>query len=1007
MRRALRITASLVFLILVLMPNRVGAQYRFDSWTTDNGLPHNTINAILQTHDGYLWLATLDGLVRFDGVRFKIFTTANTPALKSNRCTSLFEDQSGQLWIGTEDSGLAKHHDGVFATFTTEQGLPGNEVQKIWADDQGNIVLLIGQRLFRWHNEKAESYGLQTNALLVSRNENQQTAIVAYRDRLGLHIVISGRTLTLTKASGLSSLEVTAIHQDRQGALWIGTRSGLNHLKDGVVTIFTTKDGLPPSAAVTRITEDRLGNLWLGMGDKGLVRYKDGQFTHYTTANGLSDNNVLPIYEDREGTIWIGTYANGLNRLRRDVVQMYSEQNGLPSNNVYPILEDRSGNVWLGTWEKGLARFAHGRFAHYSKEDGLPGDIVTALAEGRDGALWIGAYYGVARYKDGQYTQFREKLGSDFHYVSAILEDRDGAIWLGADTKLCRLKDDAVTTFTTSDGLAGNEVKAILQDRKGVLWVGSYGGLTRHENGRWRAFTKRDGLASEKVRSLYEDNDGVIWIGTYDGGLGRLKENKIISITQKDGLYNNGVFQILEDGHGNFWLSCNLGIYKVSKQQLNDFADGRIKFVTSVPYGRHDGLSNIECNGGAQPAGIKTHDGRLWFPTQGGAAVIDTNEISLNPLPPPVQIEGCLLDRAVADCRQAVKLVPGQQSLEISYTGLSFIKPEQIRFKYKLTGLDHDWVDVGTRRTAYFSHLPPGSYTFTVIAANSDGVWNTEGRTLQITVVPPFWRTGWFVLLLSFTTFSIGALIYRRRIAHLKQARDAQKEFSHRLIDSQENERKRIAAELHDSLGQSLALIKNHALFGLQGPADLEMTREELRQISMQSAQAIDEVKEISYNLRPYLLDRLGLTKALQSMLSRVAESSGIDFSVDIDDVDGVFSASEEINLYRIFQESVNNIVKHSVAASALVRLKRESQTVKVTIEDDGKGFVPQAADAASVSHKHGFGLMGMAERVRMLGGTHTVTTAPGAGTMIRITIALGTREDREKGRRGEGELIK
>ncbi len=1019
MRRALQ--TSLYLFVLVLSINKTSAQYQFDLWNTDNGLPHNTIRAILQTRDGYLWLASLDGLVRFDGVRFTVFTTGNTPALKSNRCTSLFEDQAGQLWIGTEDGGLVKRHDGVFTTFTTDQGLPGNDVRRIWADDQGSIVLLIGQKLFRWKKEKAESYALPTNAPLVSPDENQQTAIVSYRDELGLHIVKSGRTVTLTRASGLSSLEVTAIYQDRQGALWIGTHSGLNHLKNGVVTIFTTKDGLPQNSKVTSISEDRLGNLWLGMGDKGLVRFKDGQFTHYTTANGLSDDNVLSIYEDREGTIWIGTYTNGLNRLSRDVVHMYSEQNGLPSNNVYPILEDRSGNVWLGTWEKGLARFTNGRFAHYSKEDGLPGNILTALAEGRDGALWIGAYNGVARYKDGQYTQFREKLGSDFYYVSAILEDRDGAIWLGADTKLFRLKDEAVSAFTTNDGLAGNDVKAILQDRKGVLWFGSYGGLTRYEDGRWRAFTKRDGLASEKIRSLYEDSDGVIWIGTYDGGLGRLKDNKITSITQKDGLYNNGVFQILEDGRGNFWLSCNLGIYRVSKQQLNDFADGKVRFVTSVPYGRHDGLSNIECNGGTQPAGVKTHDGHLWFPTQGGAAVIDSNEITLNPLPPPVQIAGCLLHRAVVDCRQDVKLAPGQQSLEISYTGLSFIKPEQIRFKYKLTGLDQDWVDVGTRRTAYYSHLPPGTYTFTVIAANSDGVWNTEGQTLHITVVPPFWRTWWFLSVVGLSLVGLALLGYRRHVTKLQREKAAQVRFSRQLIQSQEYERKRIAGELHDGLGQNLLVIKNLALFGLASQNSQDVAQAQLGEISTTVSEAIEEVRTIARNLRPYELDRLGLTLAVESIMTRIAGSSTIKFASQIDPIDDSFSHEAEINLYRIVQEAVNNVVKHSEASEVSITIKKDGSQVVFTIHDNGKGFAPDTERGAVATwsrgatqyesgsdlmrlRNRGFGLTGIIERVAMLNGKLSMQSSPGQGTTIRVSIEVERKEEGEKRGRGEGE---
>jgi ligand-binding sensor domain-containing protein/signal transduction histidine kinase len=994
MPRAPQTIACLGLLLLVLLTNRAQAQYHFEAWTTESGLPHNTIKTILQTRDGYLWLASLDGLVRYDGMRFTVFNTGNSPGLKSNRLTSLFEDQSGLLWIGTEDSGLVTYRDGLFTPFTTDQGLPNNFVRRIWADAEGNIVLMIGQRLFNWKAGKVVRYTLPTEALPIFTGGDQQSGLVWYSDQLGLRAITKAGLVTLMRPGSESSTEVTSVFQDRQGAFWIGTRRlGLSRVKDDVVTVFTTKNGLPENSVRT-ITEDRRGNLWLGIGDSGLVRYRDGVFTRYTTADGLSDNSVMAIYEDREDNLWVGTYAHGLNRLSRDVVRMYSEQNGLPANNVYPILEDRSGAVWLGTWPKGLARFADDKFKLYQKEDGLPGGSLTALAEDRDGALWIGFYGGLASFKDGRFTNFTGQLDPAIQYISAILPENDGAIWLGANTGLFKFRDGRISRFTTADGLAGNEIKAILRDRCGVLWAGSYTGLSRYQDGHWRAYTKHDGLTSDKVRSLYEDKEGVLWIGTYDGGISRIKDEKVSSITQKDGLYNNGVFQILEDDRGNFWLSCNLGIYRVSKQQLNDFADGKVKFVTSVPYGRRDGLTNIECNGGTQPAGIRTRDGRLWFPTQGGAAVIDPKDITLNTQPPPVMIEGCLLERETVDCRQEVRIRPEQQSLEINYTGLSFINPEQIRFKYRLTGLDDEWIDVGTRRTAYFSHLPPGAYTFTVIAANSDGVWNTVGRSVQIVVVPPFWRTWWFVVLVSLAIVATTVLMYRRRISNLKRERDVQEAFTRRLIDSQESERKRIAGELHDSLGQSLAIIKNHALFGLHGPENVVVTREGLKQISIQSAQAIDEVKEISYNLRPHLLDRLGLTKAIESMVGRVAESSGINFAAEIDNVDGIFSAEEEINLYRILQEGINNVVKHSAAASALVRLNKDERTIRLTISDDGKGFTQAAVESNTASHKHGFGLMGITERVRILGGRQVVRSAPGEGTAIIVTLTLKGRAE-------------
>src|SRR5581483_11500057 len=786
-----------VFVTTIVMVTLASAQYHFDAFTTDNGLPHNSINAIVQSHDGYLWLATTDGIVRYDGVRFTVFNVANSPGIKSNRCTSVFEDKSGQLWIGTEDSGLMIYSDGVFKTYGLEQGFPGIFVRKIWSDPNGDVILYVNDAFYKWENDRAVLYLLPTSAPPDRIYSGQQNGRVWYLDQTSLHILTASRTITVNKAEGLSSLNVNTVYEDPQNNIWVGTDAGLNLIKDGKVQVFTTKDGLPENYVRT-IVVDRSGNLWVAGRSSGITLYKDGHFTNFTTAQGLSDNAVNKLYVDREDTLWICTVSHGLNRSSKEAVHTISTEQGLPSNNIYPIFEDREGNVWIATWSKGLTRYRDGKFTLYQSRDGLGSPIISALGEDSDGAIWIGAYSGMTRFKDGKFTSFSQWLEPGIHHVSAIMQDREGALWVGSNNGLLRMKDGVRTFFTTKDGLAGDDVRAIIQDHNGVIWAGSYGGLEVFENGSWRAFTKKDGLMGEKIRSLYEDKDGVLWVGTYDGGISRVKNGKIVSVSQKDGLYSNGAFQMLEDDRGFFWLSCNTGIYRVSKQQLNDFADGKIKVVFSVAYGKDDGLVNNECNGGTQPSGVRLRDGQLWFPTQGGIAVIDPDQVSFNPTPPPVAIENCLLDREATDCQQNLKIQSEEQNLEISYAGLSFIKSEQVRFKYKLVGLDSDWVDAGTRRTAYYSHLPPGDYTFTVIAANSDGVWNTTGQSIHIIVIPAFWRTWWFISLSIIAIGAAGLFLYRQRVRQLEKRSALQAAFSRQLIESQENERMRIASELHD-----------------------------------------------------------------------------------------------------------------------------------------------------------------------------------------------------------------
>lgn len=982
------------------------AQYRFDVRTTDNGAPNNFVYAVAQTRDGYIWFTTLDGLARYDGVRITVFNTGNSPSLPSNRLTDLCEDRAGALWIGTEGDGLVKFQSKHFTVYTAKDGLPDNSIAAIHEDGAGNLLVATQQGFARRQDERFVPHVPDQPGL---------SRIFGYRGRSGPvwgigqtgpnkfsdAVSMSYRALRIPPRTPVFSMR-----EDRAGALWIGTESGLIRMQNGSPRLYTEKDGLPKNV-VTVVKEDREGNLWIG-GAGGLCRFKDGKFINV----GLAGNYVTGFIEDREGAFWISTWGGGMIRMSKQVVTTYTDKHGLAANNVYPVFEDRAGQVWMGTWGGGLSRFRDGRFDRFTGQNSLLGPLVTALAEDSEGGLWIGSFSGVARLKDGRLTDFKDQLRLPGQVIQAILEDAAGALWFATNAGLARRRNGPAVVYTTKDGLAGDDVRAILQDRQGRLWIGTYSGVTQIAGGKltsqFTSWTKREGMKSHRVRSLHEDQSGAIWVGTYDGGLSRIKDGRVANVTMDDGLFNNGVFRILEDARGNFWMSCNLGIYRVSRRQLDDFADGRIRAVNSIVYGKSDGMLNPECNGGYHPAGARARDGKLWFPTQQGVAVIDPETVPSNPHPPPVVIEECLLDRAAMDFGDQARIEPGQRNLEIHYTALSFIKPEHIRFKYKLEGLDGDWVDAETRRQAYYSYIPPGEYTFTVIAANSDGLWNTEGRSLRIVVLPPFYRTWWFIALASAGVVGLGVLLYRQRIAQLKRAHAAQEAFSRRLIESQEAERKRIAAELHDGLGQSLAIIRNRALFGLRANSGPDSIREQLERISEQSSQAIDEAKDISYNLRPYLLDRLGLAKALEAMAGKVAAASGVEISFESGEIDGVFSEEAEINLYRIVQESLNNIVKHAEAANAWVSVKRDGQTVTVTVGDDGKGFdiadcglriadskaggATQLANPQSAirsPHSRGFGLAGIAERARMLGGDLMVHSAPGQGATIKLTLSL------------------
>ena len=988
----------------------VWPQYRLDYFTTDNGLPQNSVFAIAQTRDGYLWLATSDGLARYDGARFTVFNRGNTPGILSNRFGSLYEAPDGALWASTEDSGIVRYQGGVFTSYTTAQGLPDNGVFRIYGDHDGNILAKTNKGIFFWRDGHFAPFSDNLPA-------EQRRAYLAPSGTLWL--VEKGRLRQIKDGQESvypfnpcpSDWLAVPLLEDSQGRLWLTTDCNLTSFAEGR---FTTpapllNSLLPIGSGVQNAYEDRQGGLWFGS-NLGLFyrNPQDGSFS--LPVPELT--GVAAVCKDREGTLWVGTNAAGLIHLTRRFITSLSTAQGLPDKNVYPLYQDRAGQVWLGI-SGGLAKFADGKFTDYPIATHLSANsnrrlvypakrrnslfYITALLEDRDGVLWVGAWDWLLSFHDNRVTD-RTPLLKQGTYPETwdIHQDRNGALWFATSEGLYQLREGQITSYSQTDGLPADDVRVIHEARNGTFWFGTYQGLAHLQNGKFSILTEKDGLAGNRLRAIHEEADGTFWFGTYDSGLSRYKDGKFTNYNTANGLFNNGVFAIMEDRHGYFWMSSNNGIHRVAKQQLSDFADGKIASITSNGYGKQDGMLNAECNGGRQPAALQMPDGKLWFPTQDGVAVVDPDNVPSNPLPPPVLLENASIDYKNAPLADGVRVAPGQNNLEINYTALTFIHPEQVRFKYRLEGQDKVWVDAGTRRTAYFSYLPPGNYTFRVIAANADGVWNETGAALKISVRPPFYRTWWFILLSLLTLAGLLYAGYRNRIWQLLQAHsarealsrqllEAQESFSQQLIISQETERQRIAAELHDGLGQNLLIIKNRALLG--GLKDSGETSQQFAEISETASRSIEEVRQIAYNLRPYHLDRLGLTKALNIMVEQMGETSGIDFTADIAPLDKLFTPEQEINIYRVVQECLNNIAKHSGAETACVEIVHAEDTVEILVSDDGNGFTPENI-AAKRFKPGGFGLIGLTERVRMLHGTKFIDSTPGRGTKISIKLA-------------------
>ncbi|HKX82785.1 MAG TPA: two-component regulator propeller domain-containing protein, partial [Pyrinomonadaceae bacterium] len=923
------------------------------------------------------WLGTYEGLVRFDGVDFTVFDLGNTKEFTSNYVRALIEDAQGNLWIGIDGGGLVRYKDSRFHRYSKEEGLEGANVMALYEDSDGKIWIgSIGGGLSVFSDGRFTNYsttdGLPSNNVQkIAAGESGEIWVATDK---GLASFRDGKITAFEGNDRLTHTNIISLYRGIENKLWVGSENGLNLVENGELVEFNARKQFG-GAVIRAISEDRNGRLLVGTNISGLHRL-DQNAPHKAESLTTPESGINSIYKDSEDQVWVGTYTSGLLRFTDKDINPLSSPDFQLEEHADGVFEDQEGGLW----------FSISVIAYRLKDGIIKGPItslpvsVRHIAQDREGNIWF-ASDDVYKLSKGKITTFStdEGLSPNRVRVFSLLGDSHSGIWAGTFDGLHLIRDGQVRIFRKEDGLVNNDTRSLLKDRVGSIWIGTADGLSRYRDGRFTNWTTKDGLAPGRINAMHEDKSGTIWISS-QSGLSRFKDGQFSIITTRDGLYDNLAYAILEDDAGNLWMSSNRGIYRTSLKELNDFADGITDSVQSFSYGKEDGMPSREGSDGS--AGIKTRDGRLWFTTVKGLVEVDPKPS--NSEPPRVFIEKFLINEKSRPANKGLlEIQSGEESLEIKYTAISWKRPSQIKFKYRLEGLDQDWIDVGTRRTAYFSYLPPGEYTFRVIADNGEGVWNNEGQSLKIVVLPPFYRTSWFTVLVIAVFSGIIFALVRRRIATLKRERSAQQAFARQLIASQEQERKRIAAELHDSLGQRLVVIKNLALMFLNARNDDAENDQSIEYISTEASQAIGEVKEISYNLRPYQLDRIGLTKAIEAIIRASQSASAIEFASEIDDIDGYFPKDAEINFYRIVQECVNNLVKHSEATTASVKIRRSGTYLDLEIGDNGKGFTPGQTE----SKTGGFGLTGIVERAEIFGGNVEIRSAPQQGTTIKIRL--------------------
>lgn len=973
--RQLRFAAAFLFLLSIpaaaLDPNRSLKEFGHQVWVTENGLPQNTVQSIIQTRDGYLWIGTQEGLARFDGLNFAVFDKENTPAFKSNDIRFMHEDKQGSLWISTS-YGLVRRENGQFTSFTIVDGLPDNSIGPVVEDLNGNILIGTAAGLARFENGKFRNFttehGLSSNVIQSLCARSNGTVLVGTSAGV---VSLNGDHFSRWSApENLVNVNITAIAEEKNGRLWFGTPDGLFALtgEGSTAQPLTLPDG-----RVSALRVDRAGTLWIGTAG-GVVRMRNGTTETFTTANGLSSNLVLSVFEDREGSVWVGTEAGGLNLLKSKKFNTLTTKDGLPSDLVKAIYQDPQGGIWIGSNGGGLTLLKNGKLTTWTTRDGLSSDVVLSLAGDTAANIWIGTPDGLNRFKDGKFETFTFAEGLSNDLVRSVFVDQSGLLWVGTRDGLNSFRDNQFTTYTTQHGLANNFIGALFEDSKRNLWVGTLGGLTKIKDGAFQTFTTKDGLSSNTVISLYEDTSGDLWIGTNGGGLNLLRGDKFVSFASKEGLAADIIYRILEDKQQNLWCASNKGIFRINKAELDKVANGVNVSATPVFYGPADGTLTRECSGGGHPAGWKTNDGRLWFATIKGLAVIDPENIPLNTSPPPISIEQLLVDNQPMSLSQRLELSPGASRLDFYYTALSFIAPENVRFKYKLEGFDGDWIDGGARRVASYTNLRPGDYKFRVIAANNDGVWNETGSAVEFYLQPRFYQTYWFyllcVLLLGLTVF----WLYRLRVKRMA--------LQFRAVLA---ERNRIAREIHDNLAQDiLGISVQLELVARQMPAAAEKATTHLDRARILVRNSMAEARRYVWDLRSQESQTRDLPTALSDVARRLTADNEVQSVVQVTGAFRPLPSAIESNLLRIGQEAINNAIKHAQAQRILVDLNFDAAAVRLSIRDDGRGF-----DVGAEQTDGHFGLIGMRERAAQIGGKLSISSETGAGTEVIIEVPI------------------
>jgi signal transduction histidine kinase/ligand-binding sensor domain-containing protein len=980
------------------------SQYAHTAWKSREGFFNGGVRAIAQTPDGYLWLGTAFGLLRFDGVRSVPWQSPTGEQLPSSNIVGLLAARDGTLWIGTF-RGLASWKDGKLIQYhemegqsihTLLQDREGTVWAGTWATPTGRLCEIHGSRV-SCHGEDG-SLGLGVLSLYEDSSSNlwAGAATGLWRWRPGP-----------PKLYSMPEAEIRNLSEGDNGAILISMPGGIRQLLDGKVERYLLPASLPQFKQES-LLRDRDGGLWIGTQNRGLLHIHQGKPDVFAQIDGLSAERTLPgIFEDHEGTIWVGT-TNGLDRFRNFAATTISGKQGLSEPTVESVLAAKDGSVWLNTLA-GLYRLNNGKFTIYRKhsdllthaveptlslmrevvDSGMP-DNIGSLFQDDQGRIWVFSPNGVAYFETDRFTSVSSVPGG---YVHSVAGDEAGDLWISEqDHGLYHLLGQNLIERIPWAKLGRTDFAYALSTdpARGGVWLGFYqGGLAYFRDGEIRAsYQVADGLGKGTVTDIRLDSDGTLWAAT-EGGLSRLRSGHVATLTHLNGLPCDAVNWVIEDDSHAFWLDMPCGVVRIGQSDLRAWDNDPERKVRTAVFGTSDGVTSRPVRGGLSPQVAKTADGKLWFiPGDGdGVSIIDPRHLPRNELPPPVHVEQITADRKTYDTSSGLnghlRLPPLIRDLEIDYTALSLVAPEKNQFRYKLEGQDRDWQGVGARRQAFYNDLPPGNYRFRVVASNNSGVWNEQGAALDFSIAPAYWQTLWFraACAVAFAGL-IWALFWLR-------SRQIAREFEASL-EGRVAERTRIARELHDTLLQNLQGL----VLRFRTVQSLFSTRpEEARQILEsaidQAREALTEGRQAVQGLRSAAVDTDELSKAIRTLGEELARDPSHDGSVELRlNIEGTPRALQPLmrdEIYRITGEALRNAFRHSEAKRIEVQLGYSERRFDLRVRDDGKGIDPGfLSDDVLPGH---YGLRGMRERAKEIGGTLTIWSAPGSGTELQLSV--------------------